>query len=589
MKKWLCLLLVGVLLLSMSACTRKPQDPIKDTSTPATQEPTNGETDSSGENIELPEPLSAVLNSEKPFVDENGGTNYLKDYKFSPTQTTATVLEKYTLVDFDRDGVEELVVYTPPYGGNYLVFHIQGNQVCGFVFGVRELTSLKTDGSFCQSGGAALHRYATLRFKGSGYILQETVYVDDMKQEYTVNGEPISAERADALVREFENKPDVTWYKFTNGADIKYRTLYTNFWDGLTTAIDSDGRSKTLQEYLGGSPIEDILCYYTYRDVTGDGVEDFCVRTVPQKMYFFTVKNDQLYHWYTEALPYVNLLNNGAFLYERHGGAPTNIIYQYYELDANGAETFRITFAWYDGKTVEEGKVYPDRYFVNDEEVSKEEYEATAQQYLKIGTDKIVWYDKDGNCVSTPATFVPVIQGPPSSASNPELAETFVAILKNEKTFYSDCFSYGTEEGFLSDYLFDRQTGIWKYSYVNMDSDNNEELIIGLDNAERLLLRKEGESVFGFLFSHRGMDEINQNGTFQWHNNSDGLTYGCARLSFSGSSYPAQKELWRVETPDSGPSIFYINQKPVSEEAFRSASKQWDSKPVSWIFWKPTR
>ncbi len=37
MRKWLCLLLIGVLLLSVGACTRKPQDPIKDTSTPATE------------------------------------------------------------------------------------------------------------------------------------------------------------------------------------------------------------------------------------------------------------------------------------------------------------------------------------------------------------------------------------------------------------------------------------------------------------------------------------------------------------------------------------------------------------------------
>ncbi len=184
--------------------------------------------------------------------------------------------------------------------------------------------------------------------------------------------------------------------------------------------------------------------------------------------------------------------------------------------------------------------------------------------------------------------LIPVIQGPPSSASNPELAETFIAILQNEKPFYHSCYRhYPNElvEIFLFDLLSEHETNIWKYSYVDMDSDNNEELVIALGNPfDTLILRKEGSSVFCFIFDHREMYQINLDGSFLWNSNA-GMTYGCSRFSFSGSQYETA-ELWRVDNTESGSTAFYIKGEPVSgKEEFDTKSKEWNADGISWIYW----
>ena len=68
-------------------------------------------------------------------------------------------------------------------------------------------------------------------------------------------------------------------------------------------------------------------------------------------------------------------------------------LYTCLELDKNGDVSFEISFSWYDGTTVEEGKVYPDLYYIDDIEVTKEEYKERTNEYLSLGNEKVVWYN----------------------------------------------------------------------------------------------------------------------------------------------------------------------------------------------------
>ena len=177
--------------------------------------------------------------------------------------------------------------------------------------------------------------------------------------------------------------------------DIFSNQLYEQFLNG-EIAANENGQEKFLKDYLNRyHPNDDGKYKYTFIDMTGDGIEELCIKNY--ELYFFTIENGTLCHWCTEGVTYTDLLNNGALFYERHGGAPTNISYQYYELDEKGSVSFKITFAWYDGATVEEGKVYPDSYWVNDKEVIKEAYEEKTKEYLELGKDKVTWYDGDVN------------------------------------------------------------------------------------------------------------------------------------------------------------------------------------------------
>lgn len=160
------------------------------------------------------------------------------------------------------------------------------------------------------------------------------------------------------------------------------QALYQQFMDGEIRAVDKDGEEQPLSAYLEEAS-DDEPYAFQYIDMTGDGVEELCVHKRPV-MCFFTVREGAVHLWHEEYTLYTRLLENGAFLYERHGGAPTNICYEYKELSADATVKFSTTFEWYDGATVEVGVIHPDTYLLDGQEVSQEEYKAKTAAYLSL-------------------------------------------------------------------------------------------------------------------------------------------------------------------------------------------------------------
>lgn len=160
--------------------------------------------------------------------------------------------------------------------------------------------------------------------------------------------------------------------------------------------------------------------------------------------------------------------------------------------------------------------------------------------------------------------------------------EYFEKVLNNEQSFYS---TSKKADVVLSNY----NKKAYKYSYVDMDSDNVDELAIELEDGNVLILRIDGESVIGFEFGMRGMYQINIDGSFLWNQNS-GNTYGCSKLEFTGKTYKTI-ELWRVENNESGSTTYYIDGKTATKEEFASlnvpTSIKWYS--LSTTSQKPTK
>lgn len=163
------------------------------------------------------EMLMDVLNNKKIFISESGEAFYFVEYK--PYGSLEVIPDKYALVDLDGDSNDELVVYITPEVGDYMVFHVYNNKVYGFVFGGRSLMSLKEDGSFVQSGGAGINVYACLKFEKNKYSITELAYKDDYAQQFRINGVATTAEKAEAYVDGFYNKPDVVWMKYENASN----------------------------------------------------------------------------------------------------------------------------------------------------------------------------------------------------------------------------------------------------------------------------------------------------------------------------------------------------------------------------------
>lgn len=335
--------------------------------------------------------LLNILNNEKTFIDETGKSIYLKDYK--NFKSAATVPEKYVLVDFDNDGTDEMVAYVSPNYGAYIVFHIYNNKVYGFEFGEWDLMSLKEDGTFIQRTDAGVN-YVALKFENTTYRIIEQAYTDDIGNEFRINGVSTTMDRVTDFVAEFKNKIGVSWKEYKEydyDKSLNYKSLYMQFLSGKKNAVDN-GEEKSVNAYIYADN-RDSDYRYTFYDMNKDGIPELCIDGMPE-MYFLTIKNGELYHWYTEYSVYCKLLNNGAILYERHGAPPTHISYEYYELDETASVKFSITFSCWDEITIGE-EVYPEFYEINGKEVSKKEYEEKTKKYLAIGTDKIVWYDKE--------------------------------------------------------------------------------------------------------------------------------------------------------------------------------------------------
>lgn len=179
-------------------------------------------------------------------------------------------------------------------------------------------------------------------------------------------------------------------YKYAKGA-VDPQLLFQQFLSGEITACSQYGNEKLLKAYLSDE-------YYTYTiyDVRNDGITELCIRQ-PFETLFFREQEGRLVYWQTVGNSYETLLNNGAFLYERHGGAPNNTRYKYYELNEIGHVDSSVEFSWWDGENPGQGRTY----LFEDKQVSKEEYEAMTEKYLSIGSDKVIWYNKDGTPVIT--------------------------------------------------------------------------------------------------------------------------------------------------------------------------------------------
>ncbi|MGN0493438.1 MAG: hypothetical protein ACI4F7_07300 [Acutalibacteraceae bacterium] len=154
--------------------------------------------------------LLSVLNSETDFIDENGNSVKLKDYKLDGTELTA-VPEKYAFVDFDGDGANELAVHVTPDYGAYIVLHLYGGRVYGFEFNEREMIDLKQDGTFVQSSGAGFNGIAEIKFNGDKYVLTETAFADDYEGVYRLEGKPSDSKETQKVFDSQYKKSSVKW------------------------------------------------------------------------------------------------------------------------------------------------------------------------------------------------------------------------------------------------------------------------------------------------------------------------------------------------------------------------------------------
>jgi len=157
--------------------------------------------------------LLEVLRNERAFTAEDGQLLRLEKYKVCGTQDA--VVDRYALVDFDGDGVNELVAYMAP-DLAYMVFRWEQGTVYGYEFAVRGMQSLKADGTHRGSGGASVSGYYALRFKDGKCEQYELAYQEDIpgNEEYRIDGKAVTQREFMEFFTAFESKPDASWQPF---------------------------------------------------------------------------------------------------------------------------------------------------------------------------------------------------------------------------------------------------------------------------------------------------------------------------------------------------------------------------------------
>lgn len=136
---------------------------------------------------------------------------------------TTISLEQYTMVDLDRDGAQELILWVEWQGISYLILHEMNGTLYGYLCGSKAIDCFRTDGTFYDSyvavGEGMGVGYATMSFTETGYESHPFTYDlslpsrEDGLDHYVlvVDGQPADDQTYSAAVEAQEQKEQVVW------------------------------------------------------------------------------------------------------------------------------------------------------------------------------------------------------------------------------------------------------------------------------------------------------------------------------------------------------------------------------------------
>ena len=208
MKNWRFGIALILALCLLTGCGSGPAEttPPTETTVPETTQPiTEPETEPP---VDVEAAYWAAIEGIRQVVTEDGDYTTLHSYLYNHYGAYPA---SCALVDFDKDGRNEMAVSTTSQEASYIVLHYSNGDVFAFSFGFRSMKCLKTDGTFVASSRAFETSYCHLRFNGGRCIVVCDAYADTQEGHYELNGEFSSQAAVEDFAKRWYSKPDAYW------------------------------------------------------------------------------------------------------------------------------------------------------------------------------------------------------------------------------------------------------------------------------------------------------------------------------------------------------------------------------------------
>ena len=158
------------------------------------------------------ERYKAILLGDEDFVnidhsDQDISLNIenIKEVVSDEDWVTAKVI-KFTVIDLDGNGENEIVLWIQSNGGSdygFEILYFQDQEVYGFTLPYRGFMDLKTDGTFYSSGGMDNRGIRRLRLSERGYTIEEVSESESKEEKADVEWYDLSPDNVELA---FENK-----------------------------------------------------------------------------------------------------------------------------------------------------------------------------------------------------------------------------------------------------------------------------------------------------------------------------------------------------------------------------------------------
>jgi len=172
--------------------------------------------------------LLDVINNKIRFIDEKNQECFFKDYRI--TENEFAKADRYTFVDFDQNGYNELVVCTTSKYGYNMIFNydVLDKVIYGYVLGIRSLQNIKADGTYSASGGAGLNYYMQMSFNKNILIKNTLAVIDELSEINQIDGKNVSRNEVLEYIENWNKKVNCSWIEVENNVEEQEENISEN-------------------------------------------------------------------------------------------------------------------------------------------------------------------------------------------------------------------------------------------------------------------------------------------------------------------------------------------------------------------------